>query len=204
MTTNKLALATALGKKLVSHYSRPNKFITWWCDPRDLDGAWLTSAWCAMWASYVYNAAGLKAEAGQFAYCPSWVAWLKARKRWGSTPKVGALVFYSWKANGVADHVGIVSKVGKSSIKSLEGNTRRGGATNWVYEQTRKRDKTILGYGYVDEAPKVRTYTVRKGDTLAKIATLYDTTWQELYAENKTLIGKDPKLIKPGQVLALP
>lgn len=200
---NKLNLATTLGKKLVSHYSRPNKFITWYCDPRRLTGAWLTAPWCAMWASYVYTAAGLKAEAGQFASCPAWVKFFKAEKRWGSVPKVGAAVFYDWDGDGVADHVGIVTRVGKTSIKSVEGNTTKGGARNWVAEQTRTTS-SVLGYGYVDEAPKVRTYTVRKGDTLAKIATLYDTTWQRLYEENKTVVGKDPKLIKPGMVLAVP
>lgn len=202
--TNKLALATSLGKKLVAHYGRPNKFITWWCNPRDLDGAWLTSPWCAMFASYVYSSAGLKKEAGQFAYCPSWVNWLKAKKRWGSTPKVGALVFYSWKANGVADHVGIVTKVDKTSITSLEGNTRRGGASNWVAEQTRKRNGTILGYGYVDVGKAKRTYTVRKGDSLSKIAKIYDTTWQKLYAENADVIGGKASLIRAGMVLDIP
>lgn len=204
MTTNKLNLATTLGKKLIAHYGRPNKFINWWCEPRKLSGAWLTAPWCAMFASYVYASAGMKKEAGQFAYCPSWVAWLKKRKQWGSTPRVGALVFYSWKSNGVADHVGIVTKVGKTSIKSLEGNTRKGGARNWVAEVTRARDRTILGYGYVEPAKATRTYTVRKGDTLSKIAAAYDTTWQRLYAANKATIGSKASLIKPGMVLTIP
>src|SRR5690606_2385729 len=151
MAKSKTKLVTSIGKKLVAHYGRPNKFITWWCEPRGLKGSWLTAPWCAMVASYVYSSAGLAKQAGQFAYCPSWVSWLKSKKRWGSKPKVGALVFYSWKANGVADHVGIVTAVGASTIKSLEGNTTKSGAKNWVAVQTRQRDKTILGYGYVDD-----------------------------------------------------
>lgn len=201
--TNKVNLATTLGKKLVSHYSRPNKFITWYCDPRRLTGAWLTAPWCAMFASFVYKSAGLAKEAGQFASCPAWVKFFKAEKRWGSVPKVGAAVFYDWNGDGVADHVGIVTKVGTTSIKAVEGNTRKDKATNWVYEQTRKRS-AVMGYGYVDEAPKATTYTVRKGDTLARIAKVYDVTWQALYADNRATIGAKPELIKPGMVLVVP
>jgi nucleoid-associated protein YgaU len=117
---------------------------------------------------------------------------------------VGALVFYDWGGDGQADHVGIVTKVGKTSIKSLEGNTTKGGARNWVAEVTRQRNKTILGYGYVDVGKARRTYTVRSGDSLSGIAKVYDTTWQKLYAENKDVIGSKASLITPGMVLDIP
>lgn len=200
--TSKVSLAVSLGRKLVASYGRPNKFITWYCVPRKLSGSWLTAPWCAMFASYVYKSAGLEKAAGQFAYCPSWVKFFKDNKRWGSTPRVGAAVFYDWDRDGIADHVGIVTKVGKTSIKSLEGNTTRGGARNWVYEQTRAKS-AVMGYGYVDEQPEERTYVVRKGDTLSKIAGLYGTTWQKLYSRNKEVVGADPKLIKPGMRLVV-
>lgn len=45
------------------------------------------------------------------------------------------------------------------------------------------------------------TYTVKSGDTLSGIASKYGTTWQKLYKKNKSVIGNDPNLIKPGQVL---
>ena len=44
------------------------------------------------------------------------------------------------------------------------------------------------------------TYTVKSGDTLSGIASKYGTTWQKLYEKNKSVIGNDPNLIKPGQV----
>ncbi|MFC3577364.1 transglycosylase family protein [Streptomyces yaanensis] len=44
-------------------------------------------------------------------------------------------------------------------------------------------------------------YTVRSGDTLSGIAERHGTTWQELYARNKAVIGGDPDLIVPGQRL---
>ncbi|NJQ17463.1 LysM peptidoglycan-binding domain-containing protein [Streptomyces bohaiensis] len=46
-------------------------------------------------------------------------------------------------------------------------------------------------------------YTVRSGDTLHKIAEANDTTWQELYEANKSVVGGNPNLIFPGQQLSL-
>ncbi|UUU20957.1 LysM peptidoglycan-binding domain-containing protein [Streptomyces sp. DSM 40750] len=46
-------------------------------------------------------------------------------------------------------------------------------------------------------------YTVRQGDTLSGIATRHGTTWRQVYAANKTVIGGDPNLIVPGQRLDL-
>lgn len=46
-------------------------------------------------------------------------------------------------------------------------------------------------------------YTVRPGDTLSEIAAEHHTTWPDLYATNRSMIGPDPDLILPGQVLTL-
>jgi LysM repeat protein len=46
-------------------------------------------------------------------------------------------------------------------------------------------------------------YTVREGDTLSTIAARHGTSWQRLYAANKSVIGGDPNLIVPGQQLDL-
>lgn len=46
-----------------------------------------------------------------------------------------------------------------------------------------------------------RTYTVRPGDTLSSIA---GAGWQALYQLNRSLLGGNPNLIYPGQVLHLP
>lgn len=47
------------------------------------------------------------------------------------------------------------------------------------------------------------TYTVKKGDTLSSIAAQYGMTWKQIYARNKFVIGNNPNLIKPGQVLVI-
>lgn len=52
------------------------------------------------------------------------------------------------------------------------------------------------------EAPTATdTVTVQPGDYLSKIAPLANSTWQELYENNREVIGENPNLIFPGQVL---
>ena len=46
-------------------------------------------------------------------------------------------------------------------------------------------------------------YIVQKGDTLSIIASKYNTTWQKIYNDNKSVIGTNPNLIKPGQKLVI-
>ncbi len=53
--------------------------------------------------------------------------------------------------------------------------------------------------------PAGRTYTVRAGDTLSAIAAhLGLDDWRTLYEANRSVIGPDPDLIRPGQVLKIP
>ena len=55
-------------------------------------------------------------------------------------------------------------------------------------------------------APTAVRYIVRPGDTLSGIAAALDVRggWQALYETNRTVIGADPDVIRPGTVLALP
>lgn len=52
-------------------------------------------------------------------------------------------------------------------------------------------------------APAGDTYTVKPGDTLSGIATAHGLDWQTLYDANRAVIGDNPDLIYPGQVLSL-
>ena len=52
-------------------------------------------------------------------------------------------------------------------------------------------------------------HTVEEGDTLSGIALKYygsasKELWMVIYDANKAMIGDDPNLIKPGQVLKIP
>jgi LysM domain len=52
-----------------------------------------------------------------------------------------------------------------------------------------------------------KTHTVAPGDTLAKIAQRYygnAALWPKIYAANRSIIGANPNLLRPGQVLAIP
>ena len=56
-----------------------------------------------------------------------------------------------------------------------------------------------------EPAPQPRTYVVRAGDTLSGIAArLGIGDWRRLHAANAGVIGPDPNLIYPGQVLVVP
>jgi LysM repeat protein len=53
------------------------------------------------------------------------------------------------------------------------------------------------------QATAPNTVTVAPGDTLARIGTRQGESWQQLYADNRAVVGSDPNLIYPGQVLAV-
>ncbi|MEU7718864.1 M23 family metallopeptidase [Streptomyces tibetensis] len=56
-----------------------------------------------------------------------------------------------------------------------------------------------------EKADGVRTYTVRAGDYLAKIADEQHVSggWKKLYADNRDAVGSDPSLIHPGLKLSI-
>lgn len=49
------------------------------------------------------------------------------------------------------------------------------------------------------------TYTVRKGDNLSNIAGWFDVmgSWEAVYDLNKTVVGNNANLIKPGELLTI-
>ncbi|MEV6385024.1 transglycosylase family protein [Streptomyces sp. NPDC051773] len=57
--------------------------------------------------------------------------------------------------------------------------------------------------GHPDRSASRGDYTVRQGDSLSGIAARHGTTWRQVYAANKDVIGGDPNLIVPGQRLDL-
>lgn len=87
---------------------------------------------------------------------------------------------------------GIASKYGTTYQKLAEYN----GIAN--------PNLIIVGQKIVIPGTSARTtYTVQSGDNLTKIANKYNTTWKKIYEANKDVIGDDPNLIKPGQVLTI-
>lgn len=199
----KLPDVIKLAKSHVGSHGRPNKFSSWYSarHGRAFEGA----AWCDMFVSYIGNQAGMIGVFGESAYCPSHVGWFKARGRWSSKPAPGAVVFYDWDNDHLADHVGLVIRVlPNGNIEAIEGNTTKSGEKNQVAVQTRK-PADILGYGLIAySSDDSRTHVVKAGETLSKIAQKYDTTWQTVFNMNKTIIGPKPDMIRPGQRLQIP
>ncbi|MEW2258092.1 peptidoglycan DD-metalloendopeptidase family protein [Streptomyces sp. NPDC047869] len=65
--------------------------------------------------------------------------------------------------------------------------------------------KTAAGKTAAQQAIGVRTYTVKSGDCLAKIAGEQHVSggWHRLYADNRQAVGENPALIHPGLKLSL-
>lgn len=59
--------------------------------------------------------------------------------------------------------------------------------------------------GAAETAVAPTTYSVVKGDTLAKIAAEHSLSggWQQLYAANRSAVGGNPSIIRPGMQLSL-
>lgn len=99
---------------------------------------------------------------------------------------------------------------------TLSGIAARYG-TNWqtIYALNRDRisdpNRIFPGQklrvpGAPASAPKPKTYEVKSGDNLSAIAARYGMSWQQLYnyGNNRAVIGGNPNIIKPGQVLQVP
>lgn len=112
--------------------------------------------WCAMFISWLARFGDAATIIPKHAYTPSGAKWFKDRGRWGTKPRVGAIVYFNFPGDGVdrISHVGIVEKVNADgSIITIEGNTNDSGSRegNGVYRKQRRVG--IVGYGYPDYAP---------------------------------------------------
>ncbi|MBK3564278.1 LysM peptidoglycan-binding domain-containing M23 family metallopeptidase [Streptomyces sp. MBT62] len=66
-------------------------------------------------------------------------------------------------------------------------------------------EKTVTEKAATAKTEGVKTYSVKAGDWLAKIAEDQDVTggWKKIYQDNREAIGADPSLIHPGLKLSL-
>lgn len=111
--------------------------------------SYLKAAWCDMFVSWVAEETDTEDTVGQDAWTIAHAKWFKEEKRWGTTPKKGAIVFFNWQGKKSLDsivHVGIVTDVKGGKVKTIEGNTG-----NAVLERDRKPSQ-IVGYGYPEFA----------------------------------------------------
>lgn len=116
-----------------------------------------------------------------------------------------------------SDLPNIVKKEEKpvSNKKSIDEIAKEVIAGKWGNGVDRKNKLTVCGYNYNEVQTKVNemlntpsktsktVYIVQPRDTLSSIGKKYNTPWQKIYEKNKSVIGNDPNLIKPGQKLEI-
>ena len=118
--------------------------------------------WCAAFVTWVAGNAGFLKEGmfPRFVGCTTGLRLFKNNTNAdvnyassGYTPKAGDIVFFSWKADGSANHVGIVLSADANYIYTVEGNTKCEGeaasmcaGSDGVSKKKRPRNNTILAY----------------------------------------------------------
>ena len=126
-----------------------------------------------------------------------------ASKR-SKTPKLGCLVVFSHS------HIGRVVSISGNTITTIEGNTspksydRNGGM---VAQKTYNINDNkidcflIIDYEFNESTEPSNTYTVKKGDTLSKIAQTWGVSLSSVAAYNDI---SNPNIINVGQVIRKP
>ena len=103
-------------------------------------------------------------------------------------PLLGATGAHAAAPQSAADTVASASNVADAAAESAPATGKK--------TETQKADA---------QKTATRTYAVRSGDSLSKIADTQDVSggWTKLYSDNRTSVGDDPSLIHPGLKLTL-
>ncbi len=176
--------------------------------------------WCCAFIWWLFNDLGLSSEfcgGAKTAYCPFVVNYAKNNGSWVTDPskfRAGDCLLFDWNGDGIADHIGLCISWSGASGQTIEGNagdavslcTRSVGQVMGAYRPAYRNTETPAqtptaptgGTVGVDDDPN--EYTVKQGDSLWLIATLHNTTWQELARINNIA---PPYIIHAGQTLKL-
>lgn len=153
------------------------KFRTWYYG-RDLKGV----PWCAIFVSYIallvgiLNAIVKKCEgAGDFAREGVKAGWGKWYEGHNTKPQVGDIVTLTWNGQGryptrdayYSDHVGIVYKVDRKYVYTVEGNTNGTNDSSVVSKRTYALYSGLIN-GYY--RPNWSTKTNAETDTINKVS----------------------------------
>ena len=187
----------------------------------------VTDAYCATTVSAAYIKVGIAEYTGTECGVGKYVQDAQKRGIWvendAHTPKIGDACVYDWDDNGegdntgAGDHIGIVTQVGNGSFVVTEGNMSGGkvGKRTMAINGRYIRGFICPGFAAIaakmggtkptaptaPEAPTAaRSYTVKPGDTLGKIARENGTTVDDLVAINGI---KNKNVIHVGQVIYL-
>lgn len=183
-----------------------------------------TDSWCATFVSFVAIKCGITDIMPTECGCGAMIELYKKLGCWQENdaykPKKGDVIMYDWDDNGKGDctgypeHAGIVTAVSGNEMMIIEGNK----SDSVSYRKLQVDGKFIRGYclpNYAKKASRMdsgtaskpasgteeQTYTVKKGDTLSKIAAKHGTTYKKLVSYNGIA---DPNKISAGQVIKIP
>ena len=108
---------------------------------------------------------------------------------WGENDRTGDIAYTLTMKEYRTDRIPASTLVKDSPTQPDPGNSGSG---------TSGRDQP--------ETTSTQSYTVKSGDTLSGIARKLtgSTNWKTIYEQNKGVIGSNPNMIKPGQVLTIP
>ena len=132
------------GRDSNGNWNNRVKYNDWYAKhPSIRNNGFLTTAWCAVFVSWVANQAGLLGSViPMHAWTPSGLAWFKSRGLWtqGKGVKPGDLFYVYYPAQRRVAHVGFVERVEGGYIYTIEGNTNNTGSRqgNGVYRLKRR------------------------------------------------------------------
>ena len=94
----------------------------------------------------------------------------------------------------------------QDNVLYVDGNAPSAAVKDQIWGVYEKLDPDFRSADMVlnINAPAASEYEVKAGDNLTKIGKKLGKNWKEIYEANKGVIGNNPDLIKPGQVLQIP
>ena len=136
-------VGTREGRDKNGNWNNRVKYNDWYANhPLIKDSGFLTTAWCAVFVSWVANQVGvLGSLIPMHAWTPSGLAWFQKRGlvTRGKGAKVGDVFYVYYPSQGRVAHVGLVERVEGNYIYTIEGNTNTTGSRqgNGVYRLKR-------------------------------------------------------------------
>lgn len=105
--------------------------------------------WCCVFVSWVANQNNvLNTKIPKFIWVKKGVDFFKENNQFkypkNYTPKEGDVIFFDWNNNPIVDHVGIVEKVSKGYVYTIEGNS---GKIDVKRKKYKLNSSFIYGYG---------------------------------------------------------
>jgi hypothetical protein len=108
--------------------------------------------WCAIFASWCYDQAGVPLENIGFLHgyagVQTGVNHFKATNQMTISPIAGDLVFYDWQGDGHYDHTGLFSEDFGDHFEAVEGNTSLGNQSNGGEVMLRERHYTNVLFAH--------------------------------------------------------